>query len=39
MSIKSDQWIRRMAASHGMIAPEWERYVTLELSNATSLPA
>ena len=41
MSIKSDKWIRRMAASHGMIdpfEPEWEGYVTLEFSN-TTLPA
>ena len=30
MRIKSDKWIRRMAASHGMIEPAWERYVTLE---------
>ena len=42
MSIKSDKWIRRMAASHGMIEPfepEWKGYVTLEFSNTTPLPA
>ena len=42
MSNKSDKWIRRMAAEHGMIEPfepEWEGYVTLEFSNTTPLPA
>ncbi len=42
MSIKSDKWIRRMAAEHKMIEPfepEWEGYVTLEFSNTTPLPA
>ena len=42
MTIKSDKWIRRMAAENGMIEPfepEWEGYVTLEFSNTTPLPA
>ena len=38
MTIKSDKWIRRMAAQ-GMIEPEWEGRVTLEFSNTTPLPA
>jgi len=38
VTIKSDKWIRRMAAQ-GMIEPEWEGRVTLEFSNTTPLPA
>ena len=40
--IKNDRWIRRMALEHQMIQPfepEWEGYVTLEISNTTPLPA
>src|SRR2546430_2489253 len=45
MSNKSDRWIRRMATERGIITnvtpfePEWEGFVTLEISNTTPLPA
>ena len=42
MSIKSGKWIRRMAEQHRMIEPfepEWEGFVTLEVSNTTPPPA
>jgi len=41
MSIKSDRWIRRIVANHGMIEPfepEWEGRVTLKFFNTTPLP-